>query len=56
MRSALFYLPIWIFSLGALWIGASHPAHPTANLYVGLGSLGVCVANASCYNINACES
>lgn len=46
MRSALFYLPVWVFSLGALWIGASHSGQPSSILYVGLGGLGVSVANA----------
>ncbi len=46
MRSFLVYLPVWTFSLGALWIGAAHAYQPTSNLYVGLGGLGVCIASA----------
>lgn len=46
MRSALFYVPIWVFALGALWIGASHPSHANSNLYVGLGGMGIVIVNA----------
>jgi len=45
MRSAVFVVPVWIFSLAALWMGASRGGSDIATLYVGLGVLGVCVAN-----------
>lgn len=46
MRSALFYLPVWLFSLSALVLGVRDIGRPTSVLYVGLGVLGVTVANA----------
>jgi len=46
MRSAWFYVPIWVFALGALWIGSAHPNPLNANLYVGLGGMGIMIANA----------
>ncbi len=46
MRSALLYLPVWLFSLAALWLGVRDSGRPSSVLYVGLGVLGVTVANA----------
>ena len=46
MRSALFYIPVWIFSLGALCLGAARGARELSAVYVGLGGLGISVANA----------
>jgi hypothetical protein len=46
MRSALFYLPVWVFSLSALWLGVRDTARSSSVLYVGIGALGVTVANA----------
>jgi hypothetical protein len=45
MRSAVFVIPVWIFALGALWIGVLRNGSDLGTLYVGLGALGVCIAN-----------
>jgi hypothetical protein len=45
MRSAIFVLPVWIFALGALWLGVSRSGSDVGTLYVGLGAMGVSVAN-----------
>lgn len=45
MRSAIFVVPVWIFALGALWVGVSRGGGDIGTLYVGLGALGVCIAN-----------
>jgi hypothetical protein len=45
MRSAIFVGPVWIFALGALWLGVSRSGTDMGTLYVGLGGLGVCIAN-----------
>ncbi len=46
MRSAIFVLPVWVFALAALWVGVARSGGDIGTLYVGLGALGVCVANA----------
>jgi hypothetical protein len=45
MRSAIFVAPVWIFALGAIWLGASRSGSDIGTVYVGLGGLGVCIAN-----------
>lgn len=45
MRSVVFVVPVWVLALGALWVGASRSGSDLGSLYVGLGALGVCVAN-----------
>ena len=45
MRSAIFVVPVWLFALGALWVGTSRSGSDIGTLYVGLGALGVCIAN-----------
>lgn len=45
MRSAFFVVPVWVFALGALWLGTSRSGGDIGTLYVGLGALGVCIAN-----------
>ena len=45
MRSAFFVVPVWVFALGALWLGTSRSGSDIGTLYVGLGALGVCIAN-----------
>ena len=45
MRSAIFVFPVWVFSLAALWVGVSRGGTDFGTLYVGLGGLGVCIAN-----------
>jgi hypothetical protein len=45
MRSAIFVVPVWVFALGALWLGVAQSGRDLGNLYVGLGGLGVCIAN-----------
>ena len=45
MRSAIFVVPVWVFALVALWLGISRNGGDIGTLYVGLGALGVCVAN-----------
>lgn len=45
MRSAIFVLPVWVFALGALWLGISRSGSDIGTLYAGLGALGVCIAN-----------
>jgi hypothetical protein len=46
MRSSLFLIPVWLFSLAALWLGVTGGSRESAILYVGLGCLGITVANA----------
>jgi len=46
MRSSLFLIPVWLFSLAALWLGVTGANRESAVLYVGLGCLGITVANA----------
>lgn len=46
MHPYLSLIPVWVFSLAALWLGAVHSNQQTAIVYVGLGALGVSVANA----------
>ena len=45
MRSAIFVVPVWIVALAGLWAGVSRGASDLGTLYVGLGVLGVCIAN-----------
>lgn len=45
MRSAVFVVPVWIFALGSIWLGASRSGSDIGSLYVGIGGLGVCIAN-----------
>ena len=45
MRSALFVVPVWLFALAALGVGVSRGGTDIGTLYVGLGVLGVCIAN-----------
>lgn len=45
MRSAIFIIPVWIFALGALGVGVARSGSDLGTLYVGLGALGVCIAN-----------
>lgn len=45
MRSALLYLPVWLVSFSALWLGVRDGGRSSSVLYVGLGVLGVTVAN-----------
>jgi hypothetical protein len=45
MRSAIFVLPVWVFALGALWLGAARNGSDIGTLYFGLGGLGICIAN-----------
>jgi hypothetical protein len=45
MRSAIFVVPVWIFALGAVWVGISRNGSDIGTLYVGLGALGICIAN-----------
>jgi hypothetical protein len=45
MRSAMFVVPVWIFALSSLWLGVSRGGSDIGTLYVGLGALGVCIAN-----------
>jgi hypothetical protein len=45
MRSVIFVVPVWIFALGALWAGVARSGSDVGTLYVGLGGLGVCIAN-----------
>ena len=46
MQPYLFLIPVWFFSLAALGLGAAYSGQPSAVLYIGLGVLGVTVANA----------
>jgi hypothetical protein len=45
MRSAIFVVPVWVFALAALWLGISRNGSDMGTLYVGLGVLGVSIAN-----------
>ena len=45
MRSAFFLLPVWFFAFAALGVGVWRAGDTFGTLYVGLGVLGVCVAN-----------
>ena len=45
MRSAIFVVPVWIFALGAIWLGMSRGGGDIGTLYVGLGAMGVCIEN-----------
>lgn len=45
MRSAIVVAPVWLFALGALWVGVSRGGTDIGTLDVGLGVLGICVAN-----------
>lgn len=45
MRSVLFIIPVWLFSFAAIWFG-THPNNDNAHLYMGIGALGIFVANA----------
>ena len=45
MRSAVFVVPVWIFALGALWVGATRSGSDFGSLYFGLAALGISVAN-----------
>jgi hypothetical protein len=46
MRSLIFLAPVWFFALAALCIGVWRGGDIFGSFYVGLGVLGVCVANA----------
>ena len=45
MCSAIVLAPVWFFALAALSIGVWRRAEMFGTLYVGLGVLGVCIAN-----------
>lgn len=45
MRSAIFIGPVWILALISLWLGISRSGSDVGALYVGLGGVGVCIAN-----------
>ena len=45
MRSVLYIIPVWLLSFGALWIG-THPHNDTSHFLIGIGTLGILVANA----------
>jgi hypothetical protein len=45
MRSAVILIAVWFFALAALSVGVWRGADPFGTLYVGLGVLGICVAN-----------
>jgi len=45
MRSLIFQLPVWVFSIGALVIGVTSRNQQFSILYVGLGVLGVSIGN-----------
>lgn len=47
MQPYLFLIPVWFFSLAALGLGVAYGGgQPSAALYIGLGVLGVTIANA----------
>ncbi len=46
MRSLMFLAPVWFFALAALGVGMWRGGDGFGALYVGLGVLGVCIANA----------
>ena len=46
MRSAMFLVPVWFFALAALSVGVWRSGDVFGTLYIGLGVLGVCIANA----------
>jgi hypothetical protein len=45
MRSLIFQLPVWVFSMSALVIGVTSRNQQFAIVYVGLGLLGVSIGN-----------
>ena len=45
MRSVLFIIPVWLLSFAAISFG-THPSNGAAHLYMGIGALGIVVANA----------
>lgn len=45
MRSAIFVVPVWFLAFAALWAGISRNGSEIGTAYVGLGILGICVAN-----------
>jgi hypothetical protein len=47
MRGIWFFLPVWLFSIGALLAGAFlHQGGDLSAVYTGICTLGVTVANA----------
>ena len=45
MRSVFFVFPVWVFALAAIWVGVWRIGSDLGTLYVGLGGLGVSIAN-----------
>ena len=45
MRSLIFQLPVWVFSMGSLVIGVTSRNQQFSVLYVRLGVLGISIGN-----------